>query len=207
MRHLALMGAFAAFSSAASGQGPLPWHVEHRVILDPMLPAFVLYQGQHVYGAQSQITNAMGQSWTLSSPAVQPPLTDSLLCDFSGINLYWKSQIDLTGMNPRAPFSGVQLRNFAGQTIGSVSGGCGTLHLEFLTEELPPGAPPVVMIVWQHVCYRDCTCDGQANVADFGCFQSRFVAQDPYADCDENGAFTIADFGCFQTRFVLGGCF
>ncbi len=206
MRHLVLVGAFAALSSAASGQGPLPWQVKHKVIMGPMLPAFVLYEGGHVYGSITQITNAVGEFWTMSSPAVQPPDTDSVLCDFSGINLFWKSELDLSGMVPRAALGGATLRNAAGQTIGSVSDGCGTMHAEFLTEELPPGAPPVVMIIWDHVCYQDCNCDGQYSVGDFVCFQARYVTQDPYADCDENGTFTIADFTCFQNRFVVGGC-
>ncbi len=54
------------------------------------------------------------------------------------------------------------------------------------------------------VCYPDCTTDGQLTIADFACFQTRFVAADPYADCNAQGGLTIADFGCFQTRFVAG---
>ena len=42
------------------------------------------------------------------------------------------------------------------------------------------------------------------TVADFGCFQTRFVLKDPYGDCNEDGELTVADFGCFQTRFVTG---
>jgi hypothetical protein len=41
-------------------------------------------------------------------------------------------------------------------------------------------------------------------VADFGCFQTKFVAGDPYADCNGDGVRTVADFGCFQTSFVTG---
>ena len=53
-------------------------------------------------------------------------------------------------------------------------------------------------------CYPDCTGDGALTVADFGCFQTRFVQGDPYADCTQDGQLTVADFGCFQTRFVAG---
>ncbi len=42
------------------------------------------------------------------------------------------------------------------------------------------------------------------TIADFACFQTRYVLTDPYADCNEDGSLTIADFGCFQTRFVAG---
>jgi hypothetical protein len=53
-------------------------------------------------------------------------------------------------------------------------------------------------------CYPDCNGDGSLTVADFGCFQTRFVAGHPYADCNGDGARTVADFGCFQTKFVAG---
>ena len=53
-------------------------------------------------------------------------------------------------------------------------------------------------------CYPDCNGDGSLTVSDFGCFQTKFVAQDPYADCDNSGNLTVADFGCFQTKFVVG---
>jgi hypothetical protein len=53
-------------------------------------------------------------------------------------------------------------------------------------------------------CYPDCNEDGALTVADFGCFQTRFVAADPYADCNGDSALTVADFGCFQTQFVAG---
>jgi hypothetical protein len=53
-------------------------------------------------------------------------------------------------------------------------------------------------------CYPDCNPDGALTVADFGCFQTKFVQADPYADCDSDGKLTPADFGCFQTKFAAG---
>jgi hypothetical protein len=53
-------------------------------------------------------------------------------------------------------------------------------------------------------CYPDCNADQSLTVGDFGCFQTKFVAADPYADCNGVGGLTVADFGCFQTRFVAG---
>ncbi len=53
-------------------------------------------------------------------------------------------------------------------------------------------------------CYPNCNGVGGLTIADFACFQTRFVAQDPYADCNGVGGLTIADFACFQTRFVAG---
>ncbi|MFM9995594.1 MAG: SBBP repeat-containing protein [Phycisphaerales bacterium] len=54
------------------------------------------------------------------------------------------------------------------------------------------------------LCYADCNGDGAQTVADFGCFQSKYVLGDPYADCNASGNLTIADFGCFQNKYVLG---
>ena len=70
------------------------------------------------------------------------------------------------------------------------------------------GGPPVVDIgaheFQPDTCYPDCNGDGSLTVADFGCFQTRFVLGDPYADCNQDGAHTVQDFGCFQTRFAAG---
>ncbi len=61
-----------------------------------------------------------------------------------------------------------------------------------------------ISITTTPVCYPDCTGEGSLTIADFGCFQTKFVAGDPYADCNGVGGLTIADFGCFQTAFVAG---
>ena len=66
-------------------------------------------------------------------------------------------------------------------------------------------------------CYANCTGDHHPvtglpllTIADFGCFQTRFVQGDPYANCTGDFTFsgqpilTVQDFGCFQTRFVTG---
>ena len=55
-------------------------------------------------------------------------------------------------------------------------------------------------------CYANCDCSDEPvlTVADFGCFQTKFVSGDPYADCNDDRMLTVADFGCFQSRFVSG---
>ncbi|MFM9994913.1 MAG: hypothetical protein ACKVU4_03830 [Phycisphaerales bacterium] len=53
-------------------------------------------------------------------------------------------------------------------------------------------------------CYPDCNASGSLTVADFGCFQSKYVLGDPYADCNASGTLTVADYGCFQGKYVLG---
>ncbi len=78
----------------------------------------------------------------------------------------------------------------SGQYDVLVSNGCGGSF-----------TAPVALTV---LCYADCTGEGQLTVADFGCFQTKFVSGDPYADCNAVGGLTVADFACFQTRFVQG---
>ncbi|MFM9996109.1 MAG: choice-of-anchor B family protein [Phycisphaerales bacterium] len=53
-------------------------------------------------------------------------------------------------------------------------------------------------------CYADCNESGNLTVADFGCFQGKYVLGDMYADCNASGSLTVADFGCFQGKYVLG---
>ncbi|MFM9995539.1 MAG: hypothetical protein ACKVU4_07015 [Phycisphaerales bacterium] len=53
-------------------------------------------------------------------------------------------------------------------------------------------------------CYADCNESGSLTVADFGCFQGKYVLGDLYADCNASGTLTVADFGCFQGQYVLG---
>ncbi|MCC6659888.1 MAG: hypothetical protein IT437_03280 [Phycisphaerales bacterium] len=53
-------------------------------------------------------------------------------------------------------------------------------------------------------CYPDCNGDGALNLADFGCFQTKFALGDPYADCNGDGVRNLSDFGCFTTKFALG---
>ncbi len=71
------------------------------------------------------------------------------------------------------------------------------------------GAPSAYFALWgcpspPLPCYPDCNGNGGLSVADFGCFQNKFVIGDPYADCTGSGGLTIADFACFQTKFVAG---
>ena len=61
------------------------------------------------------------------------------------------------------------------------------------------------IVTFPESCYADCNADAALTVADFGCFQTKFVGADPYADCNADSLLTVADFGCFQTKFV-GGC-
>ena len=53
-------------------------------------------------------------------------------------------------------------------------------------------------------CYPDCNADGVRNLADFGCFTTKFALGAPYADCNGDGVLKLSDFGCFATKFALG---
>ncbi len=58
-------------------------------------------------------------------------------------------------------------------------------------------------------CYPNCNASyggplPTLTIADFACFQTKFVAGHAYADCNGTGGLTIADFACFQTKFVAG---
>jgi serine protease AprX len=53
-------------------------------------------------------------------------------------------------------------------------------------------------------CYPDCNGDGILNLADFGCFQTKFATGNMYSDCNADGVLNLADFGCFQTKFATG---
>jgi hypothetical protein len=81
-------------------------------------------------------------------------------------------------------------------TIGQPDAGTMTASSFELSGGFWGGGPPA--------CYPDCNADSVLTVADFGCFQTKFVSGDPYADCNGDGVRTVADFGCFQTKFVAG---
>ncbi len=67
------------------------------------------------------------------------------------------------------------------------------------------GAPEGWIATIPAYCGADCSVDGQLTVADFICFQSRFVLGDLlYADCSGDGGLTVTDFVCFQAGFVAG---
>lgn len=53
-------------------------------------------------------------------------------------------------------------------------------------------------------CYPDCHGAGALNLAQFGCFLTRYALHHPYADCNRDGVLNIADFGCFQSLYALG---
>src|SRR5688572_28809517 len=86
------------------------------------------------------------------------------------LDLTW-STID--GGGGTSSGGGFTLSGSIGQPdAGTMSGGGFTLSGGFWSA----GGPPP--------CYPDCNGDGVLTVADFGCFQTKFVVGDPYADCN-----------------------
>lgn len=194
-------------SASAFGHGD-PWAVEHCMDVSPVLPALICLEGMHAYGSTSTMIAPLGGTWTLTSPAPAPPpgYNRSMRCDFTGFNLFWRSHLVIDGDIGASACAQVRLFNAAGQEVGSASAGSTQLLATFLTSELLTPAPQVTLIIaWNDgaVCYADCNGDCVTTIADFGCFQNRWVLRDPYADCNADGQFTVGDFGCFQNAYVL----
>ncbi|MFM9996371.1 MAG: hypothetical protein ACKVU4_11295 [Phycisphaerales bacterium] len=108
-----------------------------------------------------------------------------------GLDLSWNS---LDGGGGTSTGGGFTLIGTIGQPdAGAATGGVLALAGGFLGGG---GGPPA--------CYPDCNGSGTLSVADFGCFQGKYVLGDLYADCNGSGALSVADFGCFQGKYVLG---
>ncbi len=108
---------------------------------------------------------------------------------------------------------------FSADVTASVNGGVGPQRSFAITSgatgmsdyrSKESGQPARLTLVVTNQCYANCngdfTAGGQPmlNLADFGCFQNRFVQQHPYADCNGDALFDLADFGCFMSKFAVG---
>ncbi|MCC6659982.1 MAG: PQQ-dependent sugar dehydrogenase [Phycisphaerales bacterium] len=67
----------------------------------------------------------------------------------------------------------------------------------------PSGASGIVSRI-VGACYADCNGDERLDLADMGCFQTRFALGLPGADCNRDGVLNLSDFGCYQTGYTLG---
>ncbi|MEX2219495.1 MAG: choice-of-anchor J domain-containing protein [Phycisphaerales bacterium] len=110
----------------------------------------------------------------------------------------WRSESPLAAFNglPSAGTWNLEIQDCYGPNIdtGTLTGF--TLHLG------GPGGPAP--------CYANCDNSTQTpvlNVADFGCFLTKYAAGDPYANCDASTqppVLNVADFGCFLTKYAAG---
>lgn len=95
------------------------------------------------------------------------------------------------------------------ETVGPLPAGTYEVYAIWLVGTAQQGQPVLMGTIDVSAscpapCYPDCNADNALTIADFGCFQSKFVGADPYADCNQDTYFTISDFGCFQSKFVAG---
>jgi outer membrane protein assembly factor BamB len=130
--------------------------------------------------------------WTLEPVVASGRLLVGLLPPGSSVtsapvDLY---QLDLARVPSEPAFVAAHYSG-AGGSVAVADGWAFTIGPAGLTAFAPP-------------CPVDCNGDGALNLADFGCFQTRFAQGDPYADCNGDGVLNLADFGCFQTRFAQG---
>jgi hypothetical protein len=177
--------------------------------------------GSHVYGLGPAGATVFPDfaapqfTWTATSPAVGAPggADNSLSCDYtnfhSGLAAFagTTTSLIINTVTVAALPGSVRVFNSAGTEIGQ-GGVVGTMiPIEVAVDDVRAGPTPTMIVVWDNAgvaCYPDCNADGVLTVADFGCFQTAFVAGDPYADCNADGVLAVADFGCFQTGFVAG---
>jgi hypothetical protein len=107
-----------------------------------------------------------------------------------------------TGTFTASPSSGFGVLHLSPDALlpTGVNATDGTPNIPFAAYYDAVGVPGTINVM----CYPDCDLSGILTIADFACFQTRFVAGDLYADCNGTGTLNIADFGCFQTQFTAG---
>ncbi|MEX2219432.1 MAG: hypothetical protein WD749_11830 [Phycisphaerales bacterium] len=92
---------------------------------------------------------------------------------------------------------GIAVASYTSNTGWGGGGNGGAIAMQF-TWTLP------------QTCYANCDDSTTApvlNVADFGCFLTRYAAGEAYANCDQSTtapALNVADFGCFLTKYAAG---
>ncbi len=119
--------------------------------------------------------------------------------------LLWTDTIGVVDLNVYLPTLGVNLDGWELTAAFGMSADGRTIVGHGMHEIAPGQSRTEAWIVrLGQECYPDCDHNAALTVADFTCFQAKFVASDPYADCDQNTQFTIADFVCFQIGFVAG---
>jgi hypothetical protein len=154
-----------------------------------------------------------GFSWTATSPAPTPPagFDNSIFCDYALFGLTdfagTQSTITLSSIDVAVAAGSARLINSLGTEIGTPTSGGDQIQITFNIDDVLIGPTDTMTVAWDNggvACYPDCDGLGGLTVADFSCFQTKFVQGDPYADCDGLGGLTVADFSCFQTKFVQG---
>ncbi len=167
-----------------------------QMIVDPQDPNQIIIDnagGSNSFTIGFRIDDHHNQS---GNPCLTPPAATANAFPVTFVD----GQQTLTGNWLRAINCGV---------LGCPPNGGWTSFQGLAPGQCRPSGDWVLRALWEPAncnsgCYPDCTGESKLTVADFGCFQTRFVLQEPYADCTEDSAFNIADFACFQTKFVQG---
>ncbi len=171
--------------------------------------------GPHTYAGPPTIYPDPGFptfTWTASSPAAPPPagFQNSVFCDYTQFALpdFMNETTTITLDSIAVPVTANSARiiNSNGTQIGTGTSGGAMINFTIQVNDILAGPTPTMTVAWNGgaSCYPDCNSDMILNLADFGCFQTKFALQDPYADCNGDTFFNLADFGCFQTKFALG---
>ncbi|MFM9997195.1 MAG: M14 family metallopeptidase [Phycisphaerales bacterium] len=196
-------------------------------------PGVFCYVTDHVAGTSVAQHDVDGGSTILTSPILNgtppQPMDGAELWV-----TYWRWYSNDKGLNPNADSMLVQASNNAGAiwtTIEEINDNAGAwvrkdvrlsdfmaptsqIRLRFIASDLAGDSVVeaaiddvelrVVGCLAPVTCYPDCNESGGLTVADFGCFQGKYVLNELYADCNASGTLTVADFGCFQGKYVIG---
>ncbi|MFM9994863.1 MAG: hypothetical protein ACKVU4_03575 [Phycisphaerales bacterium] len=172
--------------------------------------------GPHTYGGAPTVYPDPGFpqfTWTASSPAAVPPVgfANSVFCDYTNFALpdfaNEMTTITLNNIAVNVAANSARIINGLGAQIGIGTSGGTTINFTIAINDILAGPTPTMTVAWNSkggTCYADCNLSGGLSVADFGCFQGKYVLGDMYADCNASGGLSVADFGCYQGKYVLG---
>ncbi len=137
---------------------------------------------------------------------------------FTDVDVYGSARIELfsgresLGVYVAPAFAGDAGLSFIGVSfddadITRVRITSGSAKLGKDVKEKLPKTDLVVMddfIYGEPGCFADCNGNAVLTIADFACFQRKFVEDDAASDCNRDGRRNLADFACFKARFVQG---
>ena len=187
------------------------------------------YVTDHRAGTSAGQYDVDGGATILTSPAFDAVTAPGLARSGSYVS-YWRWFSNDRGPQPGVDTLQVQITASGSTwvTLETVKENAGVwVHREFRIDDyLPPGASMRLRLIASdgaedsvvegaiddiqvrvagcESCYPDCNADGSLNLADFGCFTTRFALGQFYADCNGDFSLNLADFGCFTTKFALG---
>ncbi|MEX2217268.1 MAG: hypothetical protein WD749_00785 [Phycisphaerales bacterium] len=148
-------------------------------------------------GAGAGQVNPFGHEIAFSTPFVYSGGPLVVTIRHSGHDQPTNRNLDGIATNNATYFRTVQ--SLVATGAAATTGNSAVFNIVRFTVEAPGSA-----------CYANCDESTQApvlNVADFGCFLTRYAAGEAYANCDESTqapVLNVADFGCFLTKYAAG---